>query len=232
LPFALTLLGILLAHELGHYFACAIIHPRSYPLFHSAPTLIGTFGAFILLLADSLDARALRRGASGRWSASWSLCPQWVTACLHAKVIPALAATATPTWSWRTSDSSSVTAMLQPNAHASDLLLHPRGRRGLGRYVCHGAESFAVGQLDGGNRAIGQPAAPPAGFRSRSIALVPLAIFNGSCGLGADSLWTAIRPHGADLRSSHRHPNRSSLRVVRLLCLSLCFMPTPSKGCW
>src|SRR5512137_2058337 len=50
LPFALTLLLILLAHELGHFFACRHHHIHSsYPFFIPAPTLIGTFGAFILL---------------------------------------------------------------------------------------------------------------------------------------------------------------------------------------
>ncbi|MEQ1474453.1 MAG: hypothetical protein ABLQ96_11550, partial [Candidatus Acidiferrum sp.] len=50
LPFAITLMGILLAHELGHYFACRHHYIRtSYPFFIPAPTLIGTFGAFILL---------------------------------------------------------------------------------------------------------------------------------------------------------------------------------------
>ncbi|MGV3484820.1 MAG: peptidase, partial [Planctomycetaceae bacterium] len=38
----------ILVHELGHYFACRHHHIRSsYPFFIPAPTLIGTFGAFI-----------------------------------------------------------------------------------------------------------------------------------------------------------------------------------------
>jgi membrane-associated protease RseP (regulator of RpoE activity) len=42
-PFALALTGILLAHELGHYFACKHHDIRaSYPYFIPAPTLIGT----------------------------------------------------------------------------------------------------------------------------------------------------------------------------------------------
>src|SRR6185503_13881924 len=43
LPFAFTLLAILLAHELGHYFACRYYGIAStYPYFIPAPTLIGT----------------------------------------------------------------------------------------------------------------------------------------------------------------------------------------------
>ena len=52
-PFALTLLGILLAHELGHY--CAALHHRirvSPPFFIPFPpyfSIVGTLGAFIRL---------------------------------------------------------------------------------------------------------------------------------------------------------------------------------------
>lgn len=47
-PYALTLIGILLAHELGHYFTCRHYGlDATYPLFIPAPTLIGTLGAFI-----------------------------------------------------------------------------------------------------------------------------------------------------------------------------------------
>ncbi len=49
-PFALTLLGILTAHEIGHYIACRMHGVgSSLPWVLPAPTLIGTFGAFIRL---------------------------------------------------------------------------------------------------------------------------------------------------------------------------------------
>ena len=49
-PFALTLLGILSAHEIGHFLACRVHGvSSSLPWVLPAPTLIGTFGAFIRL---------------------------------------------------------------------------------------------------------------------------------------------------------------------------------------
>lgn len=49
-PFSLTLLGILTSHEIGHYLACRSHRVRSsLPWVIPAPTLIGTFGAFIRL---------------------------------------------------------------------------------------------------------------------------------------------------------------------------------------
>lgn len=48
LPYASTAIVILLAHEMGHYIACRRYHiDATYPLFIPAPTLVGTWGAFI-----------------------------------------------------------------------------------------------------------------------------------------------------------------------------------------
>ena len=58
--FSLTLLAILTAHELGHYLACRYhrVH-ASLPWVLPAPTLIGTFGAFIRLRSRVPSRRAL-----------------------------------------------------------------------------------------------------------------------------------------------------------------------------
>lgn len=48
LPFSLTVMGILLAHEMGHYYFCLRYGIQAtLPYFIPAPTLIGTLGAFI-----------------------------------------------------------------------------------------------------------------------------------------------------------------------------------------
>jgi membrane-associated protease RseP (regulator of RpoE activity) len=48
IPYSLCLLGILLAHELGHYVFCVLRRVfATLPFFIPAPTLIGTLGAFI-----------------------------------------------------------------------------------------------------------------------------------------------------------------------------------------
>jgi membrane-associated protease RseP (regulator of RpoE activity) len=58
IPFSACLLGILTAHEFGHYILC--VRRRVYatlPFFIPAPTLIGTFGAFIRI-ASPIRSRA------------------------------------------------------------------------------------------------------------------------------------------------------------------------------
>ncbi len=59
-PFSLTLLGILLAHEMGHFLFCLRYRVRAtLPFFLPAPTLIGTLGAFIRIRSPIPSRRAL-----------------------------------------------------------------------------------------------------------------------------------------------------------------------------
>jgi Zn-dependent protease len=59
-PFSLTLMLILLAHEMGHYFACLRYRVHAtLPFFVPAPTLIGTLGAFIRIKSPIPSRRAL-----------------------------------------------------------------------------------------------------------------------------------------------------------------------------
>jgi membrane-associated protease RseP (regulator of RpoE activity) len=60
LPFAVSLMGILLAHEMGHYLYCRKYHvAATLPFFLPAPTLIGTLGAFIRIKSPIRTRRAL-----------------------------------------------------------------------------------------------------------------------------------------------------------------------------
>jgi len=61
IPFALTLLAILVTHELAHYVASKIHNvPASLPLFiPGLPVLVGTFGAIIRVRGPILERKAL-----------------------------------------------------------------------------------------------------------------------------------------------------------------------------
>jgi len=67
LPFALTLMIILLCHELSHFFASKKHKTKAtLPYFIPAPTIIGTFGAFIKMKSPIVTRKALVDiGASG-----------------------------------------------------------------------------------------------------------------------------------------------------------------------
>jgi membrane-associated protease RseP (regulator of RpoE activity) len=67
LPFSITLMGILIVHEMSHYIASRTHKvPSTLPFFIPAPSIIGTFGAVIRMKGAIWDRRALLDiGASG-----------------------------------------------------------------------------------------------------------------------------------------------------------------------
>jgi len=61
-PFALSMMGILFAHEMGHYVMCRYYKvPATLPFFIPAPLLspLGTFGAFIMMRGIPKNKRVL-----------------------------------------------------------------------------------------------------------------------------------------------------------------------------
>jgi membrane-associated protease RseP (regulator of RpoE activity) len=62
LPFAVSMMAILFAHEMGHYIACRYYKvPATFPFFIPAPLLspLGTFGAFIAMRGIPKNKRIL-----------------------------------------------------------------------------------------------------------------------------------------------------------------------------
>src|SRR5271163_288485 len=156
LPFAATLLTILLAHELGHFFACRHHHIRStYPFFIPFPSLIGTFGAFILIRSPIRTTRALFDvGASGPFIGFLFAIPALMYGVLHASVVPAIAH-ADP-------NQNSVIfgiplllrlldALFHPGVNPNVLLLPPIGRAAWVGLFATTLNLLPAGQLDGGH---------------------------------------------------------------------------------
>src|ERR1700704_4786800 len=128
-PFAFTLLGILLAHELGHYFACRYYGiSASYPYFIPAPTLIGTLGAFIRIRSPIYNRKALFDvGLAGPVVGFLFAIPALAIAVLYSKVIPFSERDATIVFGHPLA-LRFLTAILRPGMRPGDLLLHPVGR--------------------------------------------------------------------------------------------------------
>src|SRR5580704_4553789 len=97
-PFAFTLIGILLAHELGHFFACRYYGiSASYPYFIPAPTLIGTLGAFIRIRSPIYNRKALFDvGLAGPVIGFLFAVPALAIAIFYSRVVP-FSAASTPT---------------------------------------------------------------------------------------------------------------------------------------
>jgi membrane-associated protease RseP (regulator of RpoE activity) len=234
LPFALTLLTILLAHELGHFFACRHHHIRSsYPFFIPFPSLMGTFGAFILIRSPIRTARALFDvGASGPLVGFVLAVPALAYGVLHAKIVPGL------------DDMQNVdlafgsplllrlfAAWLHPNISPGTLLLHPVGRAAWVGLFATSLNLLPVSQLDGGHILRSLSARL---HRYVSI-LLPLLLF----ALALSGFWQGWYIWGALLLAMRflriapiydptpLDPPRRWGALLALLVFILCFMPAP-----
>jgi membrane-associated protease RseP (regulator of RpoE activity) len=152
LPYAITLLGILLAHELGHYFACRYYGiSASYPYFIPAPTLIGTMGAFIRIRSPISNRKALFDvGLAGPVVGFLFAIPALVIAILYSKVIP-LSGTSNSIVYGNPLVLRFLLAVLRPGVSTTDLLLHPVGRAAWAGLFATALNLLPGGQLDGGH---------------------------------------------------------------------------------
>lgn len=151
-PFSFTLLVILMAHELGHFFACRIYGiDASYPYFIPAPTLFGTFGAFIAIRSPITTRKALFDvGLSGPVVGFILAVPAIAYGVAQAKVVPNVQDAApivfgTPLLIRLFID------WFHPNVNPSWILLHPVARAAWVGLFATALNLLPVWQLDGGH---------------------------------------------------------------------------------
>jgi hypothetical protein len=152
LPFSLTLLTILLAHEFGHYLACVFYHvDASLPYFLPAPTFIGTLGAFIRIRAPIYSKRVLFDvGVAGPVAGFVFLLPALAIGLAFSKIIPGIGHQGTVTFG--------IPALLWlleravfPGVPVSDIYLHPVARAAWIGILATALNLLPIGQLDGGH---------------------------------------------------------------------------------
>jgi membrane-associated protease RseP (regulator of RpoE activity) len=231
MPFAFTLLGILLAHELGHYFACRYYGiSASYPYFIPAPTLIGTLGAFIRIRSPIYNRKALFDvGIAGPVVGFLFAIPALAIAIAYSRVIPL--SQAHPNVVFGSPLALRILlAMLRPGVPPSDLLLHPVGRAAWVGLFATSLNLLPGGQLDGGHILY---AAASKYHRRVTLGVALLLIPLGYMFWEGWYLWAALL-----LALGFRHPpllyqweplDRTRLlwTAVAVLIFILTFMPMP-----
>ncbi|HXN95024.1 MAG TPA: site-2 protease family protein [Candidatus Acidoferrales bacterium] len=234
LPFALTLLTILLTHELGHFFACRYHHIRAtYPFFVPFPNLNGTFGAFILIRSPILTNRALFDvGASGPLVGFVFAVPALVYGVLHAKLVPGLADPANAEVIYGTPLLLRLLdAVLHPGVSPDALLLPPIGRAAWVGLFVTSLNLVPVAQLDGGHilRSLS-----PRIHRYSSILLPAVLILLGLVGFWDGwYIWGALLLAMRFLRVAPIYDPATLDRrrrwgaLLALLIFLLSFMPVP-----
>ena len=249
IPFSASLLGILTAHELGHYVLC--VQRRVFatlPFFIPAPTLIGTMGAFIRIKspirsrADLFDI-----GIAGPIAGFVVAVPVMIYGLLASRLLTgdaaaaAAAAAASPTNGsmllgfplifklvhWIMSALGSQAAIAQ--APVTGLYLHPMAMAAWVGMFATSLNLLPGGQLDGGHIifAFNPRLHRPVSLLS-ILVLLPLSWF---CWAGW-LLWAVV------LRfTGSRHPDvplfppldtkRRVLALFALIMLALTFIPAP-----
>jgi membrane-associated protease RseP (regulator of RpoE activity) len=230
-PFSCTLLGILLAHELGHYLTCRHYRIRaSYPYFIPAPTLIGTLGAFIRIRSPILTRRLLFDVAvAGPIAGLVVAFPALALAIVHSRAGPVLALPGAITLGHPLA-LTLLARLLRPAVNASRIALNPVGCAAWVGLFATALNLLPMGQLDGGHILYASLGQKHRLFsRAFSLALVPLGIVCWSGWLvWAALLWLIGIGHPPVLVPSEPlDPARKTLALVAAVMFVLCFTPTP-----
>jgi membrane-associated protease RseP (regulator of RpoE activity) len=190
-PFAATLLGILVTHELGHYLFSRFHRvPASFPLFIPGPPhFIGTFGAIIRMRGPIMSRKALFDiGVSGPIAGFVVAVVALIIGLGLSKVVPAERAYGLHLGeplllqflSW---------VVLGPVAEGYDVVLHPVGFAAWFGLFVTSLNLIPLGQLDGGHVAYALW-----GDRQRTIAMavVPTLIVLGFVGWHGWFVWAGL----------------------------------------
>jgi hypothetical protein len=160
LPYSLTLLLILGAHELGHYFTARAHHMRvTLPYFIPVPFGLGTFGAFIQLKSPAENRRALFDvGVAGPLAGLVFAIPALWIGLQYSRVLAA--EEVTDHTHGGIGVGSSVLLALTARfalgnalAEGHSLLLHPLAFAGWLGLLVTALNLLPIGQLDGGHMA-------------------------------------------------------------------------------
>jgi membrane-associated protease RseP (regulator of RpoE activity) len=231
LPFSLTLLAILLAHEMGHYLTCVFYRvDASLPYFLPAPTLMGTFGAFIHIRSAIYSKRVLFDiGVAGPLAGFVFIIPALAVGVAFSKVIPGIANQGdiqfgTPAALWL------LRAVIFPGVPAADIYLHPVARAAWIGILATALNLLPIGQLDGGHilyALVGDKHK----WLSRifTAALIPLGWFWWPWWLWAAALLLIFRRHPVIVDPAALGAGRRRLALVALIVFVLCFTVVPVK---
>jgi membrane-associated protease RseP (regulator of RpoE activity) len=228
LPFSLTLLAILLAHEFGHFFA-AWYHgvDASLPYFLPSP-LMGTFGAFIRVRSPIYSKRALFDiGVSGPLAGFVFLLPALSAGLAFSKVIPGIEQQGSlhfgvPGFEWL------LERLIFPGVASSDIYLHPVARAAWVGMFATALNLLPIGQLDGGHILYSFfPRRHRAVSTVLCLVLLPLGWFWLGWLIWAVLLFWLGRRHPAIYDATDLGAGRRKLAWIALAIFILCFTIAP-----
>jgi membrane-associated protease RseP (regulator of RpoE activity) len=231
LPFSLTLLTILLAHEFGHYLA-AMYHrvDASLPFFLPSPFL-GTFGAFIKVRSPIYSKRVLFDiGVSGPIAGFVFLLPALAIGLTFSKVIPGIVHQGTLEFGVPGLERL-LELLIFPGTASADIYLHPVARAAWVGIFTTALNLLPIGQLDGGHILYSFfPERHRLVSRLVALALLPLCWFWWGWMLwGLGMLWLG-RHHPMIIDGTELGTGRRKLGLAALIIFGLCFILIPLRA--
>ena len=233
LPFSLTLLTILLAHEFGHYFTCRYYRvDASLPYFIPFPSFIGTLGAFIRIRSPIYSRQVLFDiGIAGPLAGFVFLVPALGIGLAYSKILPGIAN--------RGDLIMGVPVLIKlldkcvfPGVAPADIYLHPVARAAWVGIFATALNLLPIGQLDGGHILYSF-----VGDRHKLLskifvaALLPLGLFTHYWGwlLWAVVLYIFCLRHPSIFDTARLSQGRRWLGYLALAIFVLCFMLAPVR---
>ncbi len=233
IPFSFTLLGFLMAHEMGHFVACKIYDiDVSYPYFLPSPFLFGTFGAFLRIRSPITTRRALFDiGIAGPIAGFLVAVPLLAYGIAISKIVPGAQQNA-DIFFGNPPLMRIFIGFFHPGTDPSSLLLHPVARAAWFGLFATALNLLPLWQLDGGHILYSLASRKHKEFSLVvSLALIALGIY---CWHGW-ALWGIVL---LVLSLRFRHPPvydrweqlnapRKLLTIVAVAIFVLCFTPWP-----
>lgn len=228
LPFSLTLLAILMAHEMGHYVA-SVYHrvDASLPYFLPSPFL-GTFGAFIRVRSPIYSKRVLFDiGVAGPIAGFVFLLPALAIGLAFSKVIPHIAQQGSLVFGAPLLERLLAWAIF-PSAGAYDVYLHPVARAAWVGMFATSMNLLPIGQLDGGHILYSFfPQRHKLISKIICVTMLPLGYFWPGWFLWAVILFLLGRRHPLIYDPQPMSAGRRTLAWVALAIFILCFIYMP-----
>jgi len=228
LPFSLTLLTILMAHELGHYVA-AMYHrvDASLPYFMPSPFL-GTFGAFIRIRSPIYSKRVLFDiGAAGPLAGFLFLLPALSVGLAFSKVIPNIAHQGLMQFGAPGLERL-MEQLVFPGVRSADIYLHPVARAAWIGMFATALNLLPIGQLDGGHILYAFfPRRHKLVSKLLCLVLLPMGWFWFGWLFWGVVLLFLGRRHPAIYDDAALTPGRTKLGWVALIVFLLCFTWAP-----
>jgi membrane-associated protease RseP (regulator of RpoE activity) len=230
-----ALLGILLAHEMGHYLTCRYYHvDATLPYFIPAPTIIGTMGAFIKIRSPITQKRHLFDiGIAGPLAGFVLAVPCVIYGLYHSKLVTPLPAEGSIIFGEPLLLVLIGNIIFRGSPEAFDLILHPVAFAGWVGMLVTALNLFPISQLDGGHVAyavLGKKAKILAKIVFYAFLVMGVVFWIGWFIWALIIFFIGMRHPRIYDEEIPLSPGRKLISILAVIIFILSFIPEPIKG--